>query len=161
MDEHNSLRQPPRLKQEPADEGIVSSLPLSTRRRKGCQLINDSNTLQGHNKFLYRWRDDNPLINTPRKRYRYHIQTSIKSTPNGQEKEVGIYTSISRPKRYTILVLENSDILIQNLSPFSQLSDLSIGGFVVDITPMFSLIICSCRAVGQPWSAVLLDNHLY
>ena len=73
IEDHNSFRQPPRPEQEPANEGIVSSLPQPIGWRKGSQLINDGNTLQGHNKFLYYWRDDDPLINTSRKRYRYHI----------------------------------------------------------------------------------------
>ena len=75
MNNHNSLGQPPRPREEPMDEGTTPNplFPKSIGRRKGHQLINNGNTLQDCNKSPYRWRDKDPLINTTRKRYKHHI----------------------------------------------------------------------------------------
>ena len=80
------------------------SLPKSIGRRKGHQFINNGNMLHNCNKSAYHWRDEDPLINTSRKRYKYHIQTTIRAPPTARKRKQ-VYIQVSQDlKRYGIMI---------------------------------------------------------
>ena len=104
VDDHNILKQPPRLDKRPIDPETISLRhhlnPLDEER--ACQFIHDKHTLQGHHKSLYRWSTNNPLINIPGKRYKHPIQASINSPSQRlEERSKYIYRHLTPTKVWT------------------------------------------------------------
>ena len=81
-----------------------SSLPIFIGRRKCHWFINNGNMLHNCNKSPYRQRDEDPLINTSRRCYRYHIQTTIKTPPTARKRKQVYIQALQNLRRYVILI---------------------------------------------------------
>ena len=115
------------------------------------------------NKSLSRWRDKNPIIDTSQRRYRYHIETTIKIPPTvRKEKKVYIY---QHPRTWEgTNSIQNIFSHLATKFSFHYLRYLTLSSEALWQAPHrwpihLSTFIHSCRIFGSPGWCPLNDHY--